>query len=141
MEHRGHRNRLKARFLFEGLDSFAEHEALELLLFYGKPQGDVNPLAHALMERFGSLGGVLEADPQALAEVPGIGENTALLLHLMPALFRFYCQSRYREKPVLSGANTAIEACVPLFHGLNTEHLYMLCLNAQHRLLHTALVH
>lgn len=141
MEHRGHRNRLKARFLSEGLDAFAEHEALELLLFYGKPQGDVNPLAHALIRHFGSLGEVLEADPQALAEVPGVGEHTAVLLNLMPALFRYYCQNRYREKPVLAGVHEAIAACVPLFYGLNTEHLYMLCLNAQHRLLRTALVH
>lgn len=141
MEHRGHRNRLKARFRSEGLDAFSEHEALELLLFYGKPQGDVNPLAHALIRRFGSLSEVLEADPQTLTEMPGVGEHTALLLNLMPALFRYYCQNRYREKPTLSGVNDAIEACVPLFYGLNTEHLYMLCLNAQHRLMRTVLLH
>ena len=59
--HDGHRQRLKERFLKEGLDNFDELQVLELLLFYGRARGDVNPLAHTLMDTFGSLQGVLEA--------------------------------------------------------------------------------
>ena len=53
--HDGHRERMKRRFLEHGADVFDDHQLLELLLFFSKPQGDVNPLAHQLMDRFGSL--------------------------------------------------------------------------------------
>ena len=64
--HEGHRQRLKKRFLEEGLDGFTDVQALELLLFYAIPQGDVNGLAHELIDRFGSLSGVLDASPEEL---------------------------------------------------------------------------
>lgn len=51
--HTGHRQRVRARFREEGLEGFAPHEALELLLFYGRARGDVNGLAHELLDRFG----------------------------------------------------------------------------------------
>ena len=60
--HKGHRERLKLRFLESGLDSFTDVQALELLLFYAIPQKDTNPIAHALLERFGSLSQVLDAE-------------------------------------------------------------------------------
>ena len=82
--HAGHRQRMKERFRREGLDGFSEHEVLELLLMYAIPQRDVNPLAHTLIKRFGSLAGVLEAHESDLTQVPGVGENAALLLTLMP---------------------------------------------------------
>ena len=58
-QHRDHRQRVKARFLAEGLEHFADHNVLELLLFYAIPQKDTNELAHALLDRFGSLTNVL----------------------------------------------------------------------------------
>ena len=61
--HGGHRARMKKRYLEQGLDGFEDHEALELLLFYALPRVDVNPLAHALLKRFGSFHGVLDAPP------------------------------------------------------------------------------
>ena len=82
--HDGHRNRMRQRFMENDLNGFADHEALELLLFYAIPRGDVNPLAHALMERFGSLSGVLSAPVELLTQVEGVGERTAMLLRLVP---------------------------------------------------------
>ncbi|MBQ5442650.1 MAG: hypothetical protein IIT47_03690, partial [Oscillospiraceae bacterium] len=61
--HDGHRKRKKEQFLRHGLDAFADHEALELLLYYAIPRSDTNPVAHRLMERFGSLEGVFSASP------------------------------------------------------------------------------
>ncbi len=88
--HDGHRARMRERFLKYGLDNFSEHEVLELLLFYAKARGDVNPLAHRLIRQFGSLRAVLDAPAEELMQVEGVGENTASLLHLMPALFQRY---------------------------------------------------
>ena len=64
--HKGHRERVKEEFLLAGLAHVPEVRALELLLFYSRRQGDVNPLAHALLQEFGSLAGVLDASPEAL---------------------------------------------------------------------------
>ena len=78
--HDGHRQRLKDRFCKEGLDNFDEHQVLELLLFYCIPRMDTNPIAHALLQRFGSLSQVLEAPVEELEKVPGIGHNAAVFL-------------------------------------------------------------
>mgnify|MGYP000959634912 CR=1 FL=1 len=75
--HAGHRARMKERFMKEGLSGFSEHEVLELLLMFAIPQRDVNPLAHRLIERFGSLSAVLETAPSELKRVDGVGENGA----------------------------------------------------------------
>ena len=69
-----------------GLDGFADHEALELLLYYAIPRQDTNPIAHALMERYGSLSGVMAAPIEDLQKVKGIGENAAILLKMVPRL-------------------------------------------------------
>ena len=61
--HGGHRQRLKKRFLDEGLDHFNEHQVLELLLFYCIPRQDTNPIAHALLQHFKSLENVMNASP------------------------------------------------------------------------------
>ena len=87
-DHGGHRGRLKARFLKEGLDNFAEHEILELLLFFSIPQRNTNDIAHELINKFGSLQGVLEADPDALTEVNYVKENSAVLIKLVAAIAR-----------------------------------------------------
>ena len=64
--HEGHRQRLKNRFLTEGIGSFEDHEVLELLLYYAIPQGDTNPLAHRLLEHFGTLSSVFDASVEDL---------------------------------------------------------------------------
>jgi DNA repair protein RadC len=82
--HVGHRERLRKRFLEEGLDIFEDHQILELLLFHVIPRGDTNPIAHRLIKRFGSLSAVLEADPKDVASVEGIGEKAAAFLSMIP---------------------------------------------------------
>ena len=77
---------MRRRFLKGGLESFADHEALELLLYYAIPRRDTNPVAHALMERYGSLSAVLSAPVEDLQKVEGIGESAAILLKLVPHL-------------------------------------------------------
>ena len=88
--HSGHRQRMKTRFLTGGLDSFRDHEVFELILFYAIPRRDVNELSHRLIERFGSLKGVFDADFDDLCSVDGIGENVATLIKLIAATLRRY---------------------------------------------------
>ena len=88
--HDGHRERMRERFLEYGLENFNDLNALELLLHYAIPRKDTNALSHSLIDRFGSLKGVLDASKEELLQVPGIGPNAAALIRLVPALARRY---------------------------------------------------
>ncbi len=96
--HKNHRARMRQRLLENGPKNFADHEALELLLYYAIPRGDVNPLAHRLLNEFGSFAGVLEADPIDLCKVEGVGDSVAALLKILPPLFQRYQLSKIQEE-------------------------------------------
>ena len=80
--HDGHRNRLKNRFLNEGLTNFEDHNVLELLLFYSIPRSDTNEIAHELLNKFGSLHGVFEAGMEDLMSINGISRHSAVLIKM-----------------------------------------------------------
>lgn len=128
--HKGHRERLRQDFLNGGLDVFQEHNALELLLFYSIPMKDTNEEAHALINRFGSLSEVFDADFDALCQVKGISTRTATLIKLMPALFRKYEMDKLnRDEMYLNTASLIAEFASKHFKGINHEQLYVLCLD------------
>lgn len=128
--HEGHRSRMRERFRKEGLEGFAPHEALELLLFYARARGDVNPLAHDLLENFGSIKGVLEARPEQLMAVKGVGEETATLLSMIVPLFRKYQECVCAERKVLRNRVAAEGYCAALLAGLRTERFYVISLSS-----------
>ncbi len=121
----------------EGLASFEEHEALELLLFFALPRRDTNVLAHELLKKFGSLQAVFNADPADLARVEGIGENAATLIKLQPELARKYWLDDIAGGTQISSIESAIEYVRHLLRGKNQEELYLLCLDAHFRIRHT----
>ena len=82
-EHAGHRARLRESYREKGIEGMADHQVLELLLTYALPRVDVNPLAHRLLDRFGSLNEVLSARPDQLQQVQGVGESAAVFLSLL----------------------------------------------------------
>ena len=133
--HEGHRARVKKRFLEEGLDHFSDIQALELLLFYALPRVDTNPIAHRLLDRFGSLSQVLEASPEELCKVPGVGENGALLLNLIPQMGRFYMTDRAKSATILTSLEQCAEFLVPRFFGRKLETVFLLCLDAKCKVL------
>lgn len=132
-EHDGHRERLRARLEREGIDHFAPHEVLELILFYSVPRANTNPIAHRLMERFGSLSGVLEAPPAELLKVPGVGPASAALLSSIPLFARRYLQDKNGMGIVLDTTQKLGKYILPRFVGLNNEHLYMICLDKKRK--------
>ena len=139
--HAGHRARMRERFMKEGLSGFSEHEVLEFLLMFAIPQRDVNPLAHRLIDRFGSLSAVLESSPAELTRVDGVGENAAALLSLMPQLMGYYQHSAMGRKPVITNLAEARKYAGALFFGLHEERVYMICVDQSGRVLHPALMH
>ncbi len=139
--HEGHRDRVKARYLKEGLDSFEDHQVLEFLLFFCIPRKDTNELAHKMIREFGSLAGVFEADPEDLCKRCGVSLNTASLVSLVPSLARRYFKGKWGEKPVLNSSSRAGEYAVTLFAGRTYEAFFVICLDSQSRLNYAALVH
>lgn len=130
--HQGHRLRLKRRFHTEGLQHFEEHTALELLLFFAVPRQDTNPIAHRLLNRFGSLSGVFSASMRELTEVDGVGENTATLLRLVPELMNF-CREKEQEAPTFHNPLSMGEYLARRLCDQKTETMLMLCLDGKNR--------
>lgn len=134
--HEGHRERLRQRFLKEGLDGFQPHNVLELLLFYSIPVKDTNEEAHALINNFGSLSSVFDASFEDLCKIKGIGEKTATLIKLMPELFRKYEVDKVNnEETVLNTCELVAEYVSKYFKGVTEERLYLLCLDSAFRVL------
>ena len=133
--HTGHRQRVKERFLTEGLDNFSDIQVLELLLFYAIPQKDTNPIAHALLDKFGSLPQVLEAPVEELEKVPGVGRNAAVLLSLAPAVGRYYMVERGKAGLALQTIDACCQYLQNVFVGRRTEMVYLLCLDAKCKVL------
>ena len=132
--HDGHRQRLKQRFLEEGLESFTDIQVLELLLFFSVPRQDTNPIAHALLDHFGSLYQVLEAPVEELRKVKGVGEQSALLLSLMNDVARYYQVDRTMREKILPTVQACGEYLVPFFFGRYVETV-LLCLDAKCKVL------
>lgn len=128
-EHDFHRQRLRRRATRTELDGFEPHEMLELLISYAIPRGDVNPVAHALIERFGSFSGVLDARKEELMQVKGVGERTATLLTSIPHFFAYYQRDRWGEKPRLTTRRMAGEYCTTMFARQQVESMVLVCLD------------
>jgi len=133
--HDGHRERLRGMFLENGLDGMTDIQALELLLTYAIARKDVNPLAHDLLNRFGSLSGVLDADPAELQKVPGVGEHTAALIALLPQLMRRYGIRKNETGVILKTTEEIGRYLMPYFFGATEEKVCLLCLDAKCKVL------
>lgn len=133
--HDGHREKVRQRFLEGGLDAFADHEALELLLFYAIPRRDTNETAHLLLERYGTLEAVLCAPVEDLQKVEGIGESAAVLLKLVPRLTQKAKLSRNGREIILNSTEKAGSYLMERFRGERNEVIYQLCLDRKGKLL------
>lgn len=125
---------MKTKFKKFGLSAFSDHEVLELLLFFSIPRIDVNPVAHNLIERFGSLSNVLDADISALKEVDGIGENSALLINLFSEIKSRYNLDKKKHFPINS-SSAAKNYCKTLYSNFDKEQFYVICLNGKNNVI------
>lgn len=139
--HEGHRQRVRDKFLKEqSLDNFADHNVLELLLFHSIPRADTNELSHELINTFGSLNGVFDAPYGALKEVKGVGDQTAVLIKLIPSLVKKYLEGSVSDKKYIYNTADAVEFLKPHFISLKNEELVMICLNNAGKILNTIII-
>ena len=127
--HDGHRNRLKNRFLNEGLTNFEDHNVLELLLFYSIPRSDTNEIAHELLNKFGSLHGVFEAGMEDLMSVNGISRHSAVLIKMIPELFVVYGRDKDRDIQKINSSDDAKQFFIPRFYGKVREEVQLVLLD------------
>ena len=136
--HDGHRERLRQRFLREGLDGFAPVNVLELLLFFTNARRDTNEIAHRLLERFGSFSGVLDAPYDALCGTDGVGPASACLLKLVGACAGYYAADRASRGTAITSTAEAGAYLVPKFVGAANEVVYLLLLDDKRKILRCA---
>ena len=131
--HKGHRERVRERYIKHGIESFSEYQMLEFLLFYAFRQGDTNPLAHKLIDKFGSLQGVLRADYKDLIEVCGIKETSASLITLVREMGRYINTSNYMGETLLTTDDVG-RFCCRYFSNHVVEEAIIIVINAQRQI-------
>ncbi len=136
--HEGHRDRMRARFLQEGADGFAIHEVLEMLLYGTIPRGDTNEIAHHLLDEFGSISNLIEADPYEISKTAGIGMKSAVFISLLHELVRRYEKEKIAQKTALISVPRSVEYCKMLLAFRPAERFYVVCLDSRRQILHTA---
>ena len=133
--YRGHRQRLKDRFLQGGADALPDYELLELILFLAIPQKDVKPLAKTLLARFGGFAGVLTASPDALTTVEGVKDNTATALKIIQAAAQRLAREEVIDRPVLTSWDKLLDYCRITLAHRPTEQFHLLFLDKKNVLI------
>lgn len=126
---------MRERFCESGLSSFADHNVLELILFYSVPRKDTNELAHGLLNHFGSLTAVFEASVERLMEVPGITYNSAVLIKLFTEVGKRYAVSKHDKGFIFKDSKQVAKYVSSLFIGESTELFYVICLNGRNQII------
>ncbi len=133
--HEGHRERLKDKFIKNGLDSFEPHELIELLLFFSVPRKDTNELGHKLINSFGSLASVFDAPIESLQEVNGIGKSSAILIKLIPEICRKYMEDKFNYHDKIIDIENAGVILMNKFIGRINETVVLMLLDSKRKLL------
>lgn len=138
--HAGHRDRMRERFLKNGLGDLPSHNVLELLLFFSHAQKDTNEIAHRLIEAFGSLSGVFDAPYEELIKVKDVGPKTAALIKFIPAAGRAYLDDKNTIGTIVAGTEACGKFLLPKYIGEMSELVYLLCLDNKNKVLGCPLV-
>lgn len=134
--HKDHRKKVKERFFECGFTGMPDHNILEAILFLGIPQKDTNPMAHELINTFGSLSAVLEAKKSDLMKIKGMTENAAFAIMSYLPVNRRYIESLQKKKPVFESTDQIVEFLKPLFFEKSTlERVFVLCFDSKNRLI------
>ena len=134
--HDGHRERIRQQFLEQGFsENTPPHKILELLLFYSIPRKDTNETAHRLIEKFGSIAGVVDAPEEELIKIPGITKNSVCLIKLILPVARAYIRDKKDEENLIDSSTKALSYLSGKFLGLSVETAFLLCLDNKGRVL------
>ena len=138
--HKGHRNRIRDRVRKDGLENFQDYQVLEYALSFVIPYKDTNPIAHQLINKFGSLSCVLEADEDELKEIDGMGEVSAHFLSSIIKIYSFYEREKNNRIGSISSPQQMFDYVKCLFKGKIIEELYLVSLLPNNKIVKCELV-
>ncbi len=127
---KGHRNRLRQRFLDHGLSGFSDAEILEILLSFGTPRKDCKDQARALLQHFGTFPGVLDADRKDLLEVNGVGPKNSFALGFIKSTADHYLKQRLKSRHYLKSSGQVTDFLTHSLRGLQVEVLSAIYLDS-----------
>jgi DNA repair protein RadC len=131
----GHRRRLKQKFMNSGIETLHEYEALELLLTYVIRQQDVKPRAKALLEKFDSVKGILDAEIDDLKKIEGIGESSAVFFKLVKETASLYLKQKAKEKKQITCTTELLNFCKTVMGGKKDEEFCVIYLDVQNQII------
>lgn len=139
--HSNHRERMRKRYLEEGgFAAFEDHQILEFLLFYCIPRKDTNDLAHRLINEYGGMANLIDADPIDIMKRCKVGEGTAILINMIPQLSRRYFKLQFQEKVTLDSSRVIGEYAKALLAGRRNECFYCICVDVKRRLISSTMI-
>ena len=136
----GHRQRLRDKFLAQGIEAFTDAEIIELLLTFGTPRSDCKEAARALLTQFGSLPAVLDAAPVQLQQVKGVGPKNTFALHFIQGVARRYLHQRVVGKEYVRSSREVADYLIHSMRGLQHEVLTVVFLDAAHAVIDATVV-
>ena len=134
-DNKGHRQRLREKFLKNGLDGFLDYEIIELLLTLGTPRKDCKQSAKDALKKFGSLKAVLEAEPAELKEIKGIGDNNVFGLKIAQSVSRRYLADRIIDQDFIRSADEVIDYLKHNLRDKSREVFLVIYLNGRNQIL------
>ena len=138
--HEGHRERIKKKYLLDGIDKFNDHEILELALYYAIPRKNTNEIAHALIDKFGTFSAVFDAPVNMLKQVPGMGESAALFIKLIPDLARAYIDGSMSTEGKLFTIKEACDKLALKFIGRKEETVALMLFDSKNKMLYNGII-
>ena len=133
--HSGHRKRMRNKCLSDNMESFTDHELIEMLLYYCIPMKDTNELAHKIIDECGNLAILMETKPQDLMNRCGISEGTAVFFAITSEIMKRCDRQKWEKKRTLSSAEEAGKFAVSLLSYEIYECFYVICLDSQSRII------
>jgi DNA repair protein RadC len=131
----GHRKRLREKFLKSGLSGFQDYEIIELLLCLGTPRRNCKPQAKEAIRRFKTLRGVLEASPEELQEIQGIGPHSIFGIKFMQAVAREFLKEKTLERMVWNSSQEIYDYFYHSMRDLKKEIIKVVYLDSQNQIL------
>jgi DNA repair protein RadC len=132
---KGHRERLRQRFMDGGADAMPDYELLEIVLFRAIQRADTKPISKSLILRFGSFAEVISAPPERLMEVDGVGEAVVTELKVIQAAALRLAKGQVRQMPVLASWNAILDYCRSAMAFAEREQFRLLFLDKKNQLI------
>lgn len=136
VSHDGHRERLTNLINNVGLENVSKIQAVEYFLTYIFPRGDVNPLAHRLLDRFENFGNIVDASENDLKTIKGINDRSAKKIKLFGDLIFYYSSSKMTKKISIDDRMEFLDLLEQMLRFQTTEYLYLMAFNNKYLLTH-----